>query len=170
MKVSVFSRGWATFQSWGLGLVGLGLCALLLTPLHGQAQTGTLFSNKSAPASTSGTAALLGGDSHVVNTEQVRAEMLVHAPEGIRAGQTFWLGLQIEHQPHWHTYWQNPGDSGLPTRLQWQLPAGLQAGEIAWPLSSIYSLTKSLGQVSQFHLFRHDVGLRGVLPSITLVV
>ena len=134
VKVSVFSRGWATVQSWGLGLVGLGLSALLWAPLPGQTQTGTLFSNKSAPASTSGTAALLSGDSHVVNTEQVRAEMLVHAPEGIRAGQTFWLGLQIEHQPHWHTYWQNPGDSGLPTRLQWQLPAGLQAGEIAWPL------------------------------------
>jgi len=134
VKVSVFSRGWTTVQSWGLGLAGLGLSALLLTPLTGQAQTGTLFSNKSAPASTSGTAALLGGDSHVVNTEQVRAELQVHAPEGIRAGQMFWLGLQIEHQPHWHTYWQNPGDSGLPTRLQWQLPAGLQAGDIAWPL------------------------------------
>ena len=134
VKVSVFSRGWATVQSWGWGLVGLGLSGLLLTPLPGQAQTGPLFSNKSAPTSTSGTAALLGGDSHVVNTEQVRAELQVHAPEGIRAGQTFWLGLQIEHQPHWHTYWQNPGDSGLPTRLQWQLPAGLQAGDIAWPL------------------------------------
>jgi thiol:disulfide interchange protein DsbD len=134
VKVSVFSRGWATFQSWGLGLVGLGLSALLLTPLPGQAQTTALFSSKASSASVSGTAALLGGDSHVVNTEQVRAELLVHAPEGIRAGQTFWLGLQIEHQPDWHTYWQNPGDSGLPTRLQWQLPAGLQAGDIAWPL------------------------------------
>jgi len=69
-----------------------------------------------------------------VKTDQVRAELLAHAPQGIQAGQTFWLGLQIQHQPHWHTYWQNPGDSGLPTRLQWQLPAGLQAGEIAWPL------------------------------------
>jgi thiol:disulfide interchange protein DsbD len=69
-----------------------------------------------------------------VKTDQVRAELLAHAPQGIQAGQTFWLGLQIQHQPHWHTYWQNPGDSGLPTRLQWQLPAGLQVGEIAWPL------------------------------------
>jgi thiol:disulfide interchange protein DsbD len=67
-------------------------------------------------------------------TEQVRAELLAHAPQGIQAGQTFWLGLQIVHQAHWHTYWQNPGDSGLPTRLQWKLPAGLQVGEIAWPL------------------------------------
>ena len=134
MKVSVFSRGWATVQSWGLGRVGLGLSALLLAPLLGLAQTGPLFSAKGAPASTLGTSALLGSASQVVNTDQVRAELLVHAPEGIRAGQTFWLGLQIEHQPHWHTYWQNPGDSGLPTRVQWQLPAGLQAGEIAWPL------------------------------------
>ena len=134
MKVSVFSRGWATVQSWSLGLVGLGLSALLWAPLPGHAQTGPLFSSKSVTASTPGTAALLGGNSHVVKTDQVRAELRVHAPEGIRAGQTFWLGLQIEHQPLWHTYWQNPGDSGLPTRLQWQLPAGLQAGEMAWPL------------------------------------
>ncbi|MGE6339958.1 protein-disulfide reductase DsbD family protein [Acidovorax sp. NPDC077664] len=29
---------------------------------------------------------------------------------------------------------KNPGDSGLPTDLAWTLPAGLDAGEIAWPL------------------------------------
>jgi thiol:disulfide interchange protein DsbD len=117
----------------GLGL-GLGMIAFLLTPLLGQAQTGPLFSAKGTPASTSGTSALLSTASHVVTTDQVRTELLVYAPQGIRAGQTFWLGLQIEHQPDWHTYWQNPGDSGLPTRLQWQLPSGLQAGDIAWPL------------------------------------
>ncbi len=69
-----------------------------------------------------------------VKTDQVRAELMAHAPQGVQPGQTFWLGLQIAHQPHWHTYWQNPGDSGLPTRLQWTLPAGLSAGDIAWPL------------------------------------
>ena len=69
-----------------------------------------------------------------LRNEQVQAELLAHAPQGVQVGQTFWLGLKIEHAPHWHTYWQNPGDSGLPTRLHWQLPAGLQAGEVAWPL------------------------------------
>ena len=34
---------------------------------------------------------------------------------------------------HWHTYWKNPGDSGLPTRIQWVLPEGWKAGEIQWP-------------------------------------
>ncbi len=70
---------------------------------------------------------------NVVTTEQVRAELVAHAPEGITPGKAVWLGLQIKHQPEWHTYWKNPGDSGLPTTLTWQLPSGVAAGEIAWP-------------------------------------
>jgi DsbC/DsbD-like thiol-disulfide interchange protein/cytochrome c biogenesis protein CcdA len=69
----------------------------------------------------------------VVTTPQVRAELVAHAPEGIVPGKPLQLGLKIEHQPHWHTYWKNPGDSGLPTRLEWTLPAGVAAGEIEWP-------------------------------------
>ncbi|TFZ07562.1 protein-disulfide reductase [Ramlibacter henchirensis] len=70
----------------------------------------------------------------VVTTERVRAELLAHAPEGVAPGKPVWLGLQIAHQPEWHTYWKNPGDSGLPTQLEWKLPAGLLAGEIQWPV------------------------------------
>jgi len=62
------------------------------------------------------------------------AELVVHAPDGVTPGKTLWLGLLLQHQPHWHTYWKNPGDSGLPTQLQWTLPAGLTAGDIAWPV------------------------------------
>jgi len=78
------------------------------------------------PASSSAAGAL-------VKTEQVQAELVVHAPDGVTPGKTLWLGLLLQHQPHWHTYWKNPGDSGLPTQLQWTLPAGMQAGDIAWP-------------------------------------
>ena len=67
------------------------------------------------------------------DTGHARASLLVHAPEGVKPGSTVWLGLRIEHQPHWHTYWRNPGDSGLPTTLAWTLPAGFAAGDIAWP-------------------------------------
>ena len=69
----------------------------------------------------------------VVQTDQVRAELVAHAPDGVGVGKTVWLGLQLQHQPQWHTYWKNPGDSGLPTVLQWTLPAGVTAGDIAWP-------------------------------------
>ena len=59
---------------------------------------------------------------------------MAHAPDGVEPGKAVWLGLQLAHQPEWHTYWMNPGDSGLPTQLQWTLPAGVSAGEIAWPV------------------------------------
>ena len=74
--------------------------------------------------------------SAVVTTPQVRAELLAHAPEGLGPGKPMWLGLKIVHQPHWHTYWKNPGDSGLPTTLEWALPAGVTAGAIEWPTPS----------------------------------
>ena len=86
-------------------------------------------------------ASLLVGAAHaqspaktVVSTAQVRAELMAHAPDGADAGKTVWLGLQLTHKPDWHTYWKNSGDSGLPTTLQWTLPSGVTAGDIAWPL------------------------------------
>ena len=72
----------------------------------------------------------------VVTTPQVRAELVAHAPEGLQGGKAAWLGLKIEHKPHWHTYWKNPGDSGLPTRLEFALPEGVSAGPITWPTPS----------------------------------
>jgi len=73
------------------------------------------------------------GSSTVV-TEHVRAELVAQAPDGVGPGKPLWLGLRITHQDGWHTYWKNPGDSGLPTQLAWTLPEGVDAGEIAWPV------------------------------------
>jgi len=74
------------------------------------------------------------GGGSVVTTQHVRAELVAQAPEGIAPGKPLTLGLLLTHQPEWHTYWLNPGDSGLPTQLQWTLPAGVDPGEIAWPV------------------------------------
>ncbi|MDP2819806.1 MAG: protein-disulfide reductase DsbD family protein [Polaromonas sp.] len=71
--------------------------------------------------------------SAVVTTDQVRAELLAWAPDGVEPGKQVWVGLQLAHAPEWHTYWKNSGDSGLPTVLEWTLPAGISAGDIAWP-------------------------------------
>ncbi len=58
---------------------------------------------------------------------------LVAEQAGITAGGKITLGLRLIHDTHWHTYWRNPGDSGLPTQIEWQLPPGWQAAEFQWP-------------------------------------
>ena len=69
----------------------------------------------------------------VVQSDQARAEIVAHAPDGAGPGQKVWVGLHLTHAPEWHTYWKNAGDSGLPTELRWTLPPGVSAGESAWP-------------------------------------
>jgi thiol:disulfide interchange protein/DsbC/DsbD-like thiol-disulfide interchange protein len=68
-----------------------------------------------------------------VRTDFVEAELV---PEYLAwvPGQQAWVALRLKHEPHWHTYWRNPGDAGVPTRVQWTLPEGFAAGPIEWPV------------------------------------
>ncbi|MBT8128434.1 MAG: thioredoxin family protein [Gammaproteobacteria bacterium] len=58
---------------------------------------------------------------------------LVSEVEGIVPGQPFWVALHFDIIPDWHTYWQNPGDSGNPPTIDWSLPPGFSTSEIHWP-------------------------------------
>ena len=88
----------------------------------------------SSGAGTAWAQLTVSAKSAVVSTPQVRAELVAHAPDGVQTGKTFWLGLQLQHAREWHTYWRNPGDSGLPTQLEFTLPPGLEVGPVIWPL------------------------------------
>ena len=66
-------------------------------------------------------------------TENVRAELVAEVAS-IRPGQPFRVGVLLKMAPHWHTYWRNPGDSGLATTLTWDLPDGFRASDITWPV------------------------------------
>lgn len=52
----------------------------------------------------------------------------------VKPGEPFWVALRQRIAPGWHTYWQNPGDSGEATAIAWSLPDGFTAGEVQWPL------------------------------------
>ena len=67
-----------------------------------------------------------------VKTGHVTAE-LVADQTALVPGTTTTLALRLSIEPGWHTYWRNPGESGLPTTLAWRLPGGYAAGAIEWP-------------------------------------
>ena len=58
---------------------------------------------------------------------------IVPEKTAIAPGETIWFAFAQELSPHWHVYWKNPGDSGLPLSLNWTLPDGWTASEILYP-------------------------------------
>lgn len=77
---------------------------------------------------------LLAGraESGIVRDQHVEAA-LVSAVSAVTPGVPFQVALRLVHDEHWHTYWINDGDSGLPTKIRWELPEGFSAGPIIWP-------------------------------------
>ncbi len=76
--------------------------------------------------------AALAAESAPVTSQRVTATLL-SSRDTVAPGERFHVALTQKLAPHWHTYWLNPGDSGEPTQIQWDLPAGAKAGDIAWP-------------------------------------
>src|SRR5689334_17515470 len=74
-----------------------------------------------------------------VQTPHVEAELVAESTSWV-AGAPNWVALRLKPEPGWHTYWRNPGDSGLPTTLAWTLPEGWSSGEISWPYPSVNRL------------------------------
>ncbi|HLJ29805.1 MAG TPA: protein-disulfide reductase DsbD domain-containing protein [Candidatus Angelobacter sp.] len=71
-------------------------------------------------------------NAETIQARHARVE-LVSQQVNIVPAQQLLLGVHFVLEKHWHIYWTNPGDSGQPPVLQWQLPSGLSAGAIEWP-------------------------------------
>ena len=78
-------------------------------------------------------AAALPAPAQAVKDGPVEARLAVEALS-IQPGKPFSVALVLSMDPEWHTYWKNPGDSGLPTTLEWTLPPGFSAGPLEWPV------------------------------------
>ena len=76
--------------------------------------------------------AMAYGTSQPVVTDNVTAR-LVAERDRVEPGDRVDLALVLDIRPGWHTYWRNPGDSGEPPHIRWELPDGVTAGSIRWP-------------------------------------
>lgn len=75
----------------------------------------------------------------VVETDNVKAELLADVST-VKPGEPFWVALRQTIRPKWHTYWKNPGESGLPTEIAWTLPPGAKADPIVWPTPILFEI------------------------------
>ena len=135
-------------------LLGLLLALVCAQPLYAQSAGPASLGNAKPASSESGLLSRLtqgqaqdsaaGGQALIqsvlgpIQTDEVEVSLVLSSRELV-AGQTFEVGLRLRHAPLWHTYWVNPGDSGLPTEFELnlldasgaRLPLPLQP--IQWP-------------------------------------
>ena len=74
----------------------------------------------------------LADDLASVQLENTKAT-LVSETTGIRPGTVFHLAVILEPRQGWHTYWENPGDAGMPPDFAWDIPKGFEMGAVFWP-------------------------------------
>jgi len=64
--------------------------------------------------------------------EPVQSELIPQI-QSVKPGRPFWVAVRLKMKPGWHTYWRNPGESGIATTVKWDLPEGYKAGPLQWP-------------------------------------
>lgn len=74
-----------------------------------------------------------GGASGGESAEQVTKITLLTDRGTISPGGSMRVGLMFEMNEHWHIYWRNPGEAGLPPRVRWKLPEGFVMSDLRWP-------------------------------------
>ena len=81
---------------------------------------------------------LLSATAFAATGEGVKVWMTTDAVP-IQAGTPFPVTIALDLEPGWHTYWQYPGDSGLPPKVTWNLPSGWTAGPIEFSVPNQFS-------------------------------
>ncbi len=91
--------------------------------------------------------------------EHTQVELMSEV-ETIKPETPFWVVFKITMKPGWHTYWKNPGDSGMETTLTWDLPEGFSASPIQW----LAPETLTLGPVVSFGYSNESFHLVQITP------
>jgi thiol:disulfide interchange protein len=68
------------------------------------------------------------------NGKELVTPFLLADVKAIQPGQKFRVGILYRIEPSWHIYWRYSGDSGIPTKIAWQLPPGFKVGDLQWPV------------------------------------
>ena len=58
---------------------------------------------------------------------------LVNLTPDIRPGEKALIAMRFRCDPHFHIYWQNPGDAGQAPTVEWQELSGTKVGAFIWP-------------------------------------
>ena len=69
--------------------------------------------------------------SNPVDTGHAKASLITNLQSSNQ--ESFYVGVRLQMQDGWHTYWENPGDSGSPFEANWSTDEGVIVENVQWP-------------------------------------
>lgn len=69
----------------------------------------------------------------IAQSAQTKVQLLSSVDQ-FEPGKPFIIGVHLQMPVGWHTYWINPGDSGIPTEVKWNMPEGFSSSPLQWPV------------------------------------
>lgn len=95
------------------------------------------------------------------------------ASEEVRPGQSLTLAIDLTVPDGWHTYWVNPGESGMAPDFRWTLPPGITLSAIHYPAPQRFDdgISVTLGYEKRVRLlaeFQADPTLAGDTFTLSL--
>lgn len=91
---------------------------------------------------------------------------LISTVSEVRAGDTFYAVVRLDIERGWHIYWTNPGDTGIATSINWQLPKGFTVQSLQFPTPKKFVTSESVsygheGEVLIVARIKAPLGLTG---------
>ncbi|MBS4165196.1 Uncharacterized protein NEOC65_000245 [Neochlamydia sp. AcF65] len=126
----------AKFQHMAYGLLGFLIIFIPLLYSENPSQVNQLHSFPSN----------LGLIEPPANDSSLPIKAYVHSETiNFRAAEPFWIKVSLTIAPSWNIYWKNPGDTGMPVSIIWELPPGFKADELQWPYPQRFESPSFIG-------------------------
>src|SRR5258705_742891 len=87
-----------------------------------------------------GAAAHAGEPASAWQRNDQAAARLIAAVTAVGEVERLPVGLQLDLEPGWKTYWRSPGDSGIPVTVDWSGSRNVAAVGFAWPAPRRFTL------------------------------
>lgn len=111
------------------------------------------------------------GRSELVYAANIQLELLSPL-QSVAPGDSFNLALRMVPDENWHIYWQNPGDTGLPTKVEWQQNPITSFSDLEWslPYRADYQGFINYGYYGESYIFSQVTISEDAIPGESLEI
>lgn len=105
--------------------------------------------------------------------EQVVNAELISSVKTVAPGEMFYFAIKLDVKDPWHVYWKYPGESGLPTRINYDVAKELEVFPFKWPTPIRFTQPggdAGFGYQTEVVFLSEAIATEGLIPGTKIPV